>query len=106
MDHPLAHLCVAMSNIDCEWADGLDVGRASWVVTKRQANAMDSPEYRDLLERSVAQGVNTVSCRIPADDVRQSDGHIHVRYLSITRRSSGALEVADRGTGEQPLVWR
>ena len=60
LDHPLANLCVPTSNIDCEWADGLDVGRASWVVTKRQADAMDSPEYRELVERSVALGAGTV----------------------------------------------
>jgi nicotinamidase-related amidase len=60
LDHPLANLCVPASNVDCEWADGLDVDRASWVVTKRQADAMDSPEYRDLLERAVALGAGTV----------------------------------------------
>jgi nicotinamidase-related amidase len=60
LDHPLANLCVPTSSIDCEWADGLDVGRASWVVTKRQADAMDSPEYRELVERSIALGAGTV----------------------------------------------
>ena len=60
LDHPLANLCVPTSNIDCEWADGLDVGRASRVVTKRQADAMNSPEYRDLVERFVALGAGTV----------------------------------------------
>jgi hypothetical protein len=30
------------------------------VVTKQQADAMDSAEYRDLVERSVALGVDTV----------------------------------------------
>jgi nicotinamidase-related amidase len=60
LDHPLANLCVPASNIDCEWADGLDVGRASHVVTKRQADAMGAAEYRDLVERSVALGVGTV----------------------------------------------
>ncbi len=60
LDHPLANLCVPASNIDCEWADGLDVSRASWVVTKRQADAMESPEYRDLVERSIALGAGAV----------------------------------------------
>jgi len=60
MDHPLVNLCVPTANIDCEWADGLDVGRATWVVTKRQADALKSPEYRNLVERSVALGVDTV----------------------------------------------
>jgi len=60
LDHPLANLCVPTSNIDCEWADGLDVARAGWVLTKRQADAMECPEYRDLVERSVALGVVTV----------------------------------------------
>lgn len=60
LDHPLANLCVPTSNIDCEWADGLDVGRASQVVTKRQADAMDAPEYRALVERFLALGAGTV----------------------------------------------
>jgi nicotinamidase-related amidase len=60
LDHPLTNLCVPAANVDCEWADGLDVGRASWVVTKRQADAMDSSEYRNLVEHSIARGVTTV----------------------------------------------
>jgi nicotinamidase-related amidase len=60
LDHPLANLCVARSNIDCEWADGVDVDRAGRVVTKRQADAIDAPEYRDFVERSIALGVTTV----------------------------------------------
>jgi nicotinamidase-related amidase len=60
LDHPLANLCVPTVNIDCEWADGLDVARADWVVTKRQADAMDSTEYQDLIERSIAGGIGTV----------------------------------------------
>jgi nicotinamidase-related amidase len=60
LEHPLANLCVPAANCDCEWADGLDVGRATWVVTKRQADAMDSPECRDFVERAVALGATTV----------------------------------------------
>lgn len=60
LDHPLANLCVPRANIDCEWADGLDLGRASRVVTKRQADAMAAPEYRNLVEDAVGLGVTTV----------------------------------------------
>lgn len=60
LDHPLANVCVPTSNIDCEWADGLDVGRASSIITKRQADAMESPDYKDLIDRFVSRGGGAV----------------------------------------------
>jgi nicotinamidase-related amidase len=59
LDDPLAALCVPGRNIDCEWAIGLDTSRAT-VVTKRDPDAASAGEYRDLLERAVASGVEQI----------------------------------------------
>jgi nicotinamidase-related amidase len=59
LDDPLAALCVPGRNIDCEWAIGLDTSHAT-VVTKRDPDAASAGEYRDLLERAVASGVEQI----------------------------------------------
>ena len=59
LDDPLATLCVPGWNIDCEWATGLDTSRAT-VITKHDADAASTGEYRDLLERAVASGVEQI----------------------------------------------
>jgi nicotinamidase-related amidase len=60
LDDPLAALCVPGRNIDCEWATGLDTSRAAAVITKHHPDAASSGEYRDLLERAVASGVEQI----------------------------------------------
>jgi nicotinamidase-related amidase len=61
LDHPLADLCVPGRNIDCEWALGLDVSRASTIVTKHHADAGETPAYREAIARAVAEGTRWIA---------------------------------------------
>jgi nicotinamidase-related amidase len=60
LDHPLSDLCVPGRNIDCEWAVGLDVSRASTIVTKHQADANETTGYRQAIERAIAEGTRRI----------------------------------------------
>jgi nicotinamidase-related amidase len=60
LDDPLAALCVPGRNIDCEWATGLDTSWAAAVITKHDPDAASTGEYRELLERAVASGVEQI----------------------------------------------
>jgi len=63
LDHPLTSLCVPAVHVDCDWADGIDIRDARWVVTKHQADAIDTPQFRERLERAAelrAGGVEVI----------------------------------------------
>jgi nicotinamidase-related amidase len=60
LDHPLADLCVPGRNIDCEWAVGLDVSRASTIITKHHADANETADYREAIERAIAEGTRRI----------------------------------------------
>jgi nicotinamidase-related amidase len=53
LDDPLSDLCVPGRNVDCEWADGLDMTRANTIITKRQMDAGEADDYRAVVERAV-----------------------------------------------------
>jgi nicotinamidase-related amidase len=57
LDHPLANICVPDVNIDCHWADGIDPAGAEWIVTKHQADAMQTAEVRGRIDQARASGV-------------------------------------------------
>jgi nicotinamidase-related amidase len=60
LDHPLANLCVPGANVDCEWAEDLDTRRATFVVTKCGVDGLGSPDYREILDTSIKEGVRVV----------------------------------------------
>lgn len=62
LDHPLADLCVPDRNIDCEWPSGLDTSRASAVITKHHADAIETVHYRDVIEQAIAAGTQQILC--------------------------------------------
>jgi nicotinamidase-related amidase len=57
LDHGMAYVCVPGTNIDCEWATGIELGPHQVVVTKHQADAGESAAFRDLIEQAIADGV-------------------------------------------------
>jgi nicotinamidase-related amidase len=60
LDTPLTHLCVPGANVDCEWADGLDVTAADAVLTKRTEDAFASEACRAHLRTLVEDGVRVL----------------------------------------------
>lgn len=61
LDHGMAFVCVPGQNIDCEWADGLDVGPHDVVVTKHHADAGEADLYRAAIERAIGEGAGRIA---------------------------------------------
>ena len=61
LDDGMAYVCVPRHNIDCEWADGLEVGPRDLVVTKHQADAGDTALYRDAIEQAIRDGASRIA---------------------------------------------
>ena len=60
LDRPLTDLCVPGRNIDCEWASGLHVTPSSAVVTKHQADAVETPAFPEFLDQSIRRGTRQI----------------------------------------------
>jgi nicotinamidase-related amidase len=60
LEGPLAHVCVPGRGIDCEWAQGVDVSGCTAVVTKHQADAGETPRYREVVAQAIAAGVGRI----------------------------------------------
>ena len=60
LDHPLADLCVPGRNVDCEWADGLEVRPHHLVVTKHHADAWQSDAYRTVIGQAISEGARQI----------------------------------------------
>ena len=60
LDDPLADLCVPSRNTDCDWASGLDVSRATTVITKYTADAGETPAYREVIEQATHEGTRQI----------------------------------------------
>jgi nicotinamidase-related amidase len=61
LDDGMAYVCVPGHNIDCQWADGVEIGRHDIVVTKHHADAGETAAYRDTIERAIAGGVTHIA---------------------------------------------
>jgi nicotinamidase-related amidase len=61
LDHSMAYVCVPGRNIDCEWADGLEVRPHDRVVTKRHADASETALYRGAIERALRDGARRIA---------------------------------------------
>jgi nicotinamidase-related amidase len=60
LDQGMAYVCVPGRNIDCEWAAGLEVSPHDVVVTKHQADAGESAEFRAVVERALRGGASRI----------------------------------------------
>jgi nicotinamidase-related amidase len=56
----MAHVCVPGRNIDCEWASGVDLLPHDVVVTKHNADAVESAAFRDAIEQAIGNGINRI----------------------------------------------
>ena len=61
LNHKMAYVCVPGRSIDCEWADGLEVGPHHHVVTKRHADAGETELYRQAIERAIGHGARGIA---------------------------------------------
>ena len=61
LDDGMACVCVPGRNIDCEWADGLEMGPHDVVVTKHHADAGETALYRDAIERAIRDGAGRIA---------------------------------------------
>jgi nicotinamidase-related amidase len=61
LDDGMAYVCVPGRNIDCEWAEGLEMGPLDVVITKRQADAGDTALYRDAIEQAIRDGASRIA---------------------------------------------
>ena len=57
----MAYVCVPGHNIDCEWAEGVEIGPHDQVVTKQHADAGETALYRDTIERAIAGGAALIA---------------------------------------------
>ena len=57
LTHGMAYVCVPGHSIDCEWAAGIRVAAHDVVVTKHQADAVESSAFRDAIDGVLAGGV-------------------------------------------------
>ena len=57
----MAYVCVPGHNIDCEWAEGVEIGPHDHVVTKYHADAGETAVYRDTVERAIAGGATLIA---------------------------------------------
>jgi|SRR5688500_9057593 nicotinamidase-related amidase len=61
LDDGMAYVCVPGHNIDCEWAEGVEIGPHDIVVTKHHADAGKTAAYRDIIEQAIAVGVTHIA---------------------------------------------
>jgi nicotinamidase-related amidase len=61
MDHGMAYVCVPGRNIDCEWADGLEMGPHDVVITKHHADAGETSLYRDAIHHAIGAGIGRIA---------------------------------------------
>jgi nicotinamidase-related amidase len=61
LDDGMAYVCVPWRNIDCEWAEGLEMGPLDVVITKHQADAGDTAPYRDAIEQAIRDGASRIA---------------------------------------------
>jgi len=57
----MGYVCVPGHNIDCEWAEGVEIGPRDIVVTKYHADAGNAAAYRDSIEQAIAGGVTHIA---------------------------------------------
>lgn len=60
LHHGMANVCVPGTNIDCEWAAGIEISPHDVVVTKHHADAVTSDDYRTAIERAIEDGVDRI----------------------------------------------
>jgi nicotinamidase-related amidase len=60
LDHGMAYVCVPGSNLDCEWAAGVDIAPHDIVVTKHHADAATSDAFRAAIERAIQDGADRI----------------------------------------------
>jgi nicotinamidase-related amidase len=61
LDHGMAYVCVPGRNIDCEWAEGIEMGPHDVVVTKHHADAGEAASYRDAIEQALRAGASRIA---------------------------------------------
>jgi len=61
LDDGMAYVCVPGHNIDCEWAEGVEIGAHDIVVTKYHADAGNTAAYRDIIEQAIAGGATSIA---------------------------------------------
>jgi len=61
LDDGMAYVCVPGRNIDCEWAEGLEMGPLDLVITKHQADAGGTALYRDAIEQAIRDGASLIA---------------------------------------------
>ena len=60
LTHAMAYVCVPKTNIDCEWAIGVDVASHDVVVTKHHADAVESAAFRASIEQAIQDGISRI----------------------------------------------
>ena len=61
LQHAMAQVCVPGEGIDCEWAAGIEISTHDVVVTKHQADAVETSAYRDAIDGALAGGVTRIA---------------------------------------------
>jgi nicotinamidase-related amidase len=61
LNHGMAYVCVPGRSIDCEWAEGIEMGPHDVVVTKHHADAGETLLYRDAVEQAVRAGASRIA---------------------------------------------
>jgi nicotinamidase-related amidase len=61
LEDGMGYVCVPGHNIDCEWAEGVEIGPRDIVVTKYHADAGNAAAYRDSIEQAIAGGVTHIA---------------------------------------------
>lgn len=61
LDDGMAYVCVPGHSLDCQWADGIDIGPHDIVVTKRHADAGETEAYRHALEQAIQRGAHRIA---------------------------------------------
>jgi nicotinamidase-related amidase len=60
LNHGMANVCVPGRGIDCDWAAGIEIAAHDVVVTKHQADAVESGAFRHAIEQAIAGGVTRI----------------------------------------------
>ena len=61
LQHGMALVCVPGHGVDCDWATGIEVAARDVVVTKHQADAVESSAFRDAIENALANGITRIA---------------------------------------------